>query len=64
MIRGFILAVCAALFTAVALGKVWINTPIVVMHYPDGKCIRVDSPREEDTCENLPARFTYEWSGE
>lgn len=52
----------SAFFTL--LGKMWIDTPIVVLDYQTKECVRVESPRTEDTCENLPDRFNYEWSNQ
>ena len=49
------------LFLIGCLTFVWASTPIVIKEYPSGKCLWVDSPRKEDTCENMPVKFTLEW---
>jgi hypothetical protein len=43
------------------LVKVWVDTPTVILHYPDGYCLGVESPNRGENCENLPKKFQVEW---
>jgi len=60
MIRN-VLAV-AILFAAMLACLYWyVSLPIVVTSHSTGQCVTV-MPQEAGDCDNLPAKYTSEWS--
>lgn len=58
---GPVLSILGAVGMAVALLSSWANTPVVYKSWSTQECVEVLSPREQDSCENLPEKYELVW---